>query len=279
MNMRGVLLFVLGVVVLSPLSARAEQARDWPLNAATSGSFLHLDYLGAGAALTLEHRLPFYGGANVLTLSGSTLVGQYFGQAQATAALRIVVLEFSATVGYRALWRNLVYEAGEGGAYCKDCDRPARRDSDPVFDPLSTHAKYPYVEAGLGLYLPLNEHMVFGSQFLAHYEDSPDRSWDQLLTYIHDGGLLYLSETTMFFRHRKWGAIGPYLQVASMPRAGRYETEIAAGFNALARVGLIRRNDVLVVSFLMRPGDDVYGQHWYYWPARLILDYRISFDL
>jgi len=135
MNMRGVLLFVLGVLVLSPLSARADQARDWPLNSSPPGTFLHLDYLGAGGGLTLEHRLPFYGGANVLTVSGSTLVGQYFGQAQATASLRVVILEVFGTVGYRALWRNLAYAAGEDGAYCKACDRPARLDSEPIFEP------------------------------------------------------------------------------------------------------------------------------------------------
>jgi hypothetical protein len=279
MNMRGVLLFVLGLIVLSPLSARADQARDWPLNSSPPGTFLHLDYLGAGGALTLEHRIPFFQGANVLTLSGSTLVGQYFGQVQATAALRVVILEVSGTIGYRTLWRNLAFAAGEGGAYCKDCDRPARREIDPIFDPTSGHAKYPYAEAGVGLFLPLNDNMVFASQFMAHYEDSPDRSYDQLFTNIHDGGLLWISETTMFFKHKDWGAIGPYLQVISMPRAGHYETEVAAGFNALTRVGLIRRNDLLVASLLVRPGDGVYGQHWYYIPARLILDYRITFDL
>jgi hypothetical protein len=188
-------------------------------------------------------------------------------------------LEVSGTVGYRTLWRNLAYEPGESGAYCKDCDRPARRDSDPVFDPTSGHAKYPYAEASIGLFLPLNDHMVFGSQFTARYEDSPDRSYDQLYANIHDGGLLWISETTMFFKHKDWGAIGPYLQIMSMPRAGSYETEAAAGFNGLARVGLIKRDDVLIASLLMRPGDGVYGQHWYFWPARLILAYRIAFSL
>ena len=279
MNMRGVLLFVFGMLVLSPLSARADQARDWPLNSSPPGTFLNLDFLGVGGALSIEHRMPFYNGANMLTLSGSTLVGQYFGQVQASAALRVVILEVIGTIGYRALWRNLAFEAGDDGAYCKDCDRPARREVDPIFDPTSGHAKYPYAEAGVGLYLPLNDNMVLASQFLAHYEKSPDRSYDQVYANIHDGGLLWVSETTMLFKHKDWGAIGPYLQVISMPRSGHYETQIAAGFNALTRVGLIRRNDLLVASLLVRPGDGEYGQHWYYWPARLILDYRITFDL
>jgi hypothetical protein len=278
MNMRGVV-FVLSLLMLLPASVRAEQARDWLLNGSPGGNYAILDYLGAGAQLSLERRMPFFGGANVFTLNGSTLIGQYSAQAQATASLRVLILEFSGTAGYRTLWRNLAYEPGDNGAYCKDCDRPARRDSDPIFDPTSGHAKYPYLEAGASLLLPLNEWMVFGSSFLAHWEDSPARSFDQIYTYLHDGGLMYISDTTFMFKHRKWGAIGPYLQIASIPRDNRHELQVAAGLNALTRVGLIQRNDALVVSLLARPGDGSYGNHWYYMPARLIVAYRMSFAL
>jgi hypothetical protein len=279
MNIRGVLLFVLGLLVLQPMSARADQARDWPLNSSPTGNFAYLDYLGVGAQLSIEHKHGFYQGANVLTLNASTLVGQYFGQVQATAALRVLILEVAGTVGYRSLWRNLAFEPGDNGEYCKECDRPGRRDADPIWDPTSGHAKYPYAEIGAGLYLPLNDNMVLGSQFLLRWEDSPDRSFDQVYANLHDGGLLYISETTMFFKHRSWGAIGPYLQVMSMPRAGTYETQVAAGLNGLVRVGLISRNDLFVASLLMRPNDDFYGQHWYFIPARLIVAYRIQFNL
>jgi hypothetical protein len=279
MNMRGVLLLAFGLLVSLPDSARAEQARDWLLNGAPPGNFLIFDYLGAGAQLSLERRQAFLGGANVFTLNASTLVGQYFGQAQASASLRVLIFEFSGTVGYRALWRNLAFEPGDNGAYCKDCDRPARRDADPLFDPTSGHAKYPYAEGSVGLYLPLNEWMVFGSQFLAHYEDSPARSFDQLYTNLHDGGLLLASETTLMFKHKNWGGLGPYLQIMSIPRDGRHETQVAAGFNALTRVGLIQRNDALICSLLVRPGDGSYGNHWYYMPARLLVAYRMSFAL
>jgi hypothetical protein len=277
MNMRGVL-FALGLLLL-PVSARADQARDWLLNGSPPGTYALFDYLGAGAQLSLERRQPFYGGANVFTLNGSALLGQYFGQVQTTASLRVLLLEITGTIGYRALWRNLAFPAGDNGAYCKDCDRPARRDADPIFDPTSGHAKYPYAEAGVSLLLPLNNFMVFGSQFLAHYENSPDRSFDPVYTNLHDGGLLMVSETSLLFKHKNWGALGPYLQVISIPRDGRHETQVAAGFNALTRVGLIQRNDALIASLLVRPGDGSYGNHWYYMPARLIVAYRMSFAL
>jgi hypothetical protein len=279
MNMRGVLSLVLGLLVFLPVSARADQARDWPLNSTPWGNYAYVDYLGAGAQLTLERRMPFYQGANALTVNASTLVGQYFGQAQVGASFRVVILEVFGNAGYRALWRNLAFEPGDNGSYCKDCDRPARRDADPIFDPTSGHAKYPYLEAGAGLYLPLNDNMILASSFMVRWEDSPDRSFDQLYANLHDGGLLYASETTMFFKHKDWGAIGPYLQVLSLPRQDRHETQVAAGFNLLTRVGLIQRNDVFIASMLFRPGDDSYGLHWYYMPARLIVSYRMAFPL
>jgi hypothetical protein len=200
------------------------------------------------------------------------------GQGQVTASLRVLLLEVGATAGYRALWRNLAFEAGDDGEYCKACDRPARRTADPIWDSTTGLAHYGYLEGHVGLYLPLNEWMILGSQFTAHYENSPDRSYDQIYANIHDGGLMYISETTLFFKHRDWGAIGPYMQVMSMPRAGHHETEAAWGFNGLTRLGLIKRNDAVVLSLLVRPGDGTYGQHWYYWPARLIVAYHMAFE-
>lgn len=274
------LLALVGVFVgLGSVTVRADQRRDWPLASVNWGDYAYLDYLGSGAALSIERRKPIFDGSNAYTLNASALAGQYFGQVQATASLRILLLEISGTVGYRALWRNLVFEPGDNGAYCKDCDRPGRRHSDPIYGTTRNVANYPYAEGTAALYLPFNEWMVFGSLFTARYESSPDRSFDPLYTNLHDGGLLFASETTLFFKHRDWGAFGPYLQIMSLPRAGHHEIEAAWGFNALARVGLIQRNDVFVASVLVRPGDGNYGLHWYYMPARIIVAYRMAFEL
>lgn len=281
MKKRDVLWSLLLLLLLGfqPPSARADQRRDWPLETAFFGDYAFLDYLGTGAQLSLEHRKPIFGGSNAYSFGGGTLLGQYFGQAQASARLRILIVELSATVGYRALWRNFSFEAGDDGEYCKACDRPARRTADPPLGSTTGLANYPYAEASLGLFLPFNEWMVLVSQFLAHYEDSPTRTFDQVYANIHDGGMLWIAENTLLFKHRDWGAIGPYLQVISMPRDGHHETEIAWGFNAMTRVGLIRRDDVLAGSVLVRPGDGNYGQHWYFMPARIILTYSMAFAL
>jgi hypothetical protein len=64
-----------------------------------------------------------------------------------------------------------------------------------------------------------------------------------------------------------------------LPRAGKHETEVAWGFNAVTRLGLIERNDLLFATFLIRPGDGSYGQHAYYSPVRALLIYRMQLDL
>jgi hypothetical protein len=65
----------------------------------------------------------------------------------------------------------------------------------------------------------------------------------------------------------------------SLPRAGKHDTEFAAGFNAVTRLGLLERNDLLFLTFLMRPGDNQYGQHSYYLPIRALIIYRAVFSL
>jgi hypothetical protein len=272
------LLSLLSLTVCGSL-ARAEQRRDWVLDNAPVGNHLFVDYFGTGAQATLEHRGPIYGDANSYALNVSSLISYPAGQVQATASLRVLFLELGGSVGYRSVWRNMSFEPGDDGAYCKGCDAEARRDLDPLFGSTPGTDAYPFAEGNISLYALLNEHMVFGSLFSAHYEDGLARSYDNYYTNIHDGGLMLISETSLFFKHRDWGGIAPYIQVLSLPRAGRHETEVAWGFNAVTRLGLIPRNDALFVSLLLRPQDENYGQHSYYLPLRVVIAYRLMLEL
>lgn len=259
--------------------ARAEQPRDWMLDGGASGNRVFLDYFGTGAQATLEHRGDIYGDSNSYAFNVSSLLGFSGGQLQATGSLRVLFFEFSGTVGYRSLWRNLSFEPGDDGEYCKDCDRAARRAKDQLWTNEADTDDYPYADGTAALYLPLNDAMVFASTFTAHYEDSRPRSYDQYYMNLHDGGVMWISETNLFFRHRNWGAISPYVQVLSLPRDGRHVTEVALGFNAVTRLGLVRQNDALFLTVLMRPSDEYYGQHAYYLPVRALLIYRLVLDL
>jgi hypothetical protein len=113
----------------------------------------------------------------------------------------------------------------------------------------------------------------------ARYEGSMDRTYDWFFTSVHDGGVITRSETMLFVKHRDWGAIGPYVQVMSLPRAGKHDTEVALGFNATRRLGLVTRDDLVFLTFLIRPGDRYYGQHNYYSPVRALLVYRLILAL
>jgi hypothetical protein len=65
----------------------------------------------------------------------------------------------------------------------------------------------------------------------------------------------------------------------SLPRGDHTETEVAYGFNAVTRLGLMRRDDLLFLTFLMRPNDPAYGQHAYHAPVRALLVYRMILEL
>jgi hypothetical protein len=261
-------------------TARADQRRDYILDEiAPAGNYLLLDYFGTGGQVGLEHRGRLYGPVNDYTLNVSTLVGYPVGQITASAAIRVLFLRFAGSVGYRTVWRNLSFEPGDDGEYCKECDRGARRARDPVLGKGPDTDHFPMAEGSVSIFAPFNEWVVFTSQLAARYEGLRPRSYDWFFTNVHDPGLMTRLETLLFFKHRDWGGFAPYLQVMWLPRAGKHDTEVAWGFNAVMRLGLIERNDLVFATFLIRPGDGSYGQHSYYSPVRALIIYRMQLDL
>jgi hypothetical protein len=260
------------------LRARADERRDYMLEGDKPGDKLVLDYFGTGGQLTLVRRRPIYGNANEYTTGVTALVGYPLAQLTAAATLRILFLEFGGSIGYRTIWRNLTFKPGED-TYCVDCDRAARRELDPILGKGPDTDRYVFAEGRVQLYAPFNEHFVLTSLLAARYEGSKPREYDWFFTDIHDGGVITRWETLAFFKHRDLGGIGPYLQLMVLPRAGKHETEFAYGFNAVTRLGLIDRDDLLFFTFLMRPNDPYYGQHSYFLPVRALLIYRITLSL
>jgi hypothetical protein len=259
--------------------ARAQQRQDWMLDIQPKGSFAIVDYFGTGGMLTLEQRIPIYGNANDLTV-GTTMIGSYpLGEAVARADLRILFLNIGGSLGYRTVWRHLSFEPGDDGEYCEHCDRGSRRHQDELFGRTPGSDEYPYAEARGTLLLPFNDYLVGTTTFALRYEGRRDRSYDWFYTSVYDSGVLGRWEAQLFIKHREWGGIGPYLQLLSLPRAGEHESQFAAGFNAVTRLGLLPRNDLLFLTFLIRPGDDIYGQQSYYAPVRALLIYRMLFTL
>ena len=272
-----VLVVTLSVSVLAA-PVRADQRRDYMLSELREGDRLILDYLGTGAQVSWVRRRGFYSRANDYSLRLSSLLAYSLGQVAAAASLRVLCFEFEALAGYRTVWRNLSFEPGEN-SYCKDCDRPARRSRDPLFGGNNTSDGFPFAQGSVQLYAPLNDYFVLTSSVALRYEGLRDRSYDWFFTNIHDSGLMVNWELAAFVKHRSWGGIGPYFQYMSLPRAGRHEGEFAFGFNAMTRFGLIKRNDMLFFTFLVRPGDGMYGVHSYFAPIRALIVYRLTLPL
>jgi hypothetical protein len=277
-NLRSVLAMVSLGVALSAATARGDQRRDFMLDIQPPGTFAIVDYFGVGGQLTLAHRMPIYGSSNDLTLSASVLPSYSLGEATVRGDLRILFVNFGASVSYRSVWRELTFEAGED-TYCVECDRAARRKLDPLFGRAPGSDDFLTAEGEASVLLPFNEHVVMQSLVAVRYEDRHDRSFDWFYASIYDKGIVGRWETSLFIKDRGWGGIGPHVQLLMLPREGEHVAQWAAGFDAVARLGLISRNDLLYFTFLMRPGDGTYGDHPFYMPVRSLLVYRMILEL
>ena len=259
--------------------ALAGQPRDYMLTIQPPGTFLLLDYFGTGGQATIDNRTAIYGDSNDLTLGASFVPAYPLAEANAHADLRILFLSLGGTLAYRTVWRDLTFPAGKGGRYCEDCDRGARRARDSIFGSTAGSDQFGYAEVRARLLLPFNDHLVGDATGALRYEARQDRSFDWYYTSVYDRGVLGRFEAELFVKDRRWGGIGPYLQLLSLPRAGHHEAQLAVGFNAVTRLGLVSRNDLLFLTFLIRPGDAMYGQHSYFAPIRSLLIYRVILEL
>jgi hypothetical protein len=262
----------------SALSARADQPRDFMLRVQPSGTFMLLDYFGTGGQITLQHRMPIYRDANDLTTELAVVPAFTLGEAVARADLRVLFFSIGGSLGYRVVWRDLTFEPGED-SYCEHCDRASRRKMDPLFGSSAGTDRYLMAEGRARLYFPFNDYLVMDAEAAARYEDRHDRSFDWFYTSVYDRGVLGRVEVEMFVKHSDWGGIGPYLQLLMLPRDGKHVSQLAWGFNAVTRLGLLSRNDLLFLTFLIKPGDGIYGQQSYYAPIRSLLIYRVILDL
>jgi hypothetical protein len=259
-------------------SAHADQPRDYMLSVQPAGTFLLLDYSGTGGQATIENRLKIYRDANDLTTGVSIVPAYPLAEANTRVDLRILFFSIGGTLAYRSVWRDLTFEPGKH-SYCVDCDRGSRRKMDEFFGRSPGSDQFGYAEVRARLLFPFNDYVVMDMNGALRYEGRHDRSFDWFYTTIYDHGVLGRFEADLFFKHRDWGGIGPYLQLLELPRDGEHVAQWAVGFNAVTRLGLLSRNDLLFLTFLIRPGDAMYGQHNYYSPIRSLLIYRMILNL
>ena len=257
----------------------ADQRRDFMLTFTPPGDYGYIDFFGTGAMFSAEHRQQIFGNSNDLTIGAAFIPAYPLLETHARADLRILFLGLGATIGYRTVWRDLVFEPGDHGEYCKDCDRASRRRQDPIFSSTPGSDTMPLAEGRATIYLPLNDHVIGLASGALRYEGGHDRHFDWYYTSVYDAGLLERFEGQLYFKHPALGGLGPYVQLLMLPRDGGHHAQWAAGFNLVTRLGLLPRNDLLYWTFLIRPGDGIYGQQSYFAPVRSLLVYRIILDL
>lgn len=274
----GAPLLVAAAALLSASPAAAQQRADYMLDFTPEGTRLHVDFFGSGGIFRVEHVKRVYGSTNDVNLSASIAPTYPLGEAAVQADLRILFLGIGGAAGYRTVWRNMVFEPGEV-SYCKECERGDRREVDELLGDTPGTDHWGWAEAHARLYMPFNEHFVGLSSGALRHEGRQDRSFDWFNSAIYDGGILWKWETMFFLKHRDWGGIGPYLQLLVLPRAGQHVEHWAYGFNAVRRLGLLRRDDLIFITVLAKPGDAHFGQHSYYAPVRGLINYRMTFDL
>ena len=255
------------------------QTRDYMFDFQPDGTFVLIDWYGTGGMVTLEQRIPVYRDSNDLTLGAGLVPAYPLGEAFARADLRILFLSIGVHAAYRTVWRDLSFEPGKKGAYCKDCNRPSRRARDHILEDSPGSDSFGWGEARTSLYLPFNQYVTGTTTGALRYEGRRDRSYDWFYTSVYDRGLIGRWEANLFVHHPDWGGIGPYVQLLSLPRGDEHDAQWAFGFNAVTRLGILPRNDLLFLTFLTRPGDGKYGQHAYFSPIRALLIYRMILPL
>jgi hypothetical protein len=241
------------------------RARDYFLDAPRKGLYLHLDAFTIGVQASLEHRVELNSDLTMLTSRVSVLASTGFAEASAQTELRVAFVALALAGGYRNVWRTYQGTEGQSVTYTQ------RRQLDKTS--AFTRESWPWVEGRMRVILPLDPLWLVTS-FTARYETSPANTYDWFHANVHDGGFLAKAEATLFWRHSRYGAIGPTVRYMNMPRGADRVNEVAFGFTAATRVGLKKKTDLLSLQLLAQPFSNEFGFHALNSPLWVMLIYR-----
>lgn len=254
--------------------ARAGTPRDYFLNAPKPGNYAHLDAYTVGTQLSLENRSDLEPGMSMLHTRASGILSYPYADGSINMDARVFLFTLGGSLGYRAVYRNLTFSPGESRTYKARIDR----EKAGKFDTQD----FPYAEGRFRLVVPLDFLFLINNTAL-RYEGRQDNSFDWFYANVHDHGTLVKNETTLFYRHRDFGAIGPYFRVMDIPKDGGRTTELHLGFVYGTRPGLVTprhgNRDLFLLQVVGKPGDDTYGLHGYHVPLYILAVYRATLSL
>lgn len=267
------LVFVAFLVLATPRSAQASQAQDWYIGPAEEGSSSEVTVLFPGVMATLDHRIDIYSGNQLLLQTGGLVVFP-FGNLFVATDLRFLLFSIGGKVGFQDTWRNFTFDEDEELSRAKLRERSAAG----MFD----NAAWPYVQGRATMAIPFNKYLLVMTEFLPTYYNSPDRTYNWEAGLIHDKGMLYTWDNTLFFKHKKFGAIGPILEVQDFGLDGERHTQINYGFILVTRAGLVRRDDIIVWRMKFHSGNDFVGGYdnsdvWGMFNFRAAFDFLLAY--
>ena len=270
---------ICAAILLLSGAAAAEQPRDYFLNAPRAGTFAHLDAYTVGVQASLENRADLEQGMSMLHTRLSGIASYPYVDGSANVDIRVFLLTLGASVGYRNVHRNHTFVPGE------DRSRDARndRESDDNFDSQG----FGHYEGRARLVIPLDSFFMINTGTL-RVEDREDNSFDWFHATVHDSGLVGKYEATLFYRHRDFGAVGPYFRYINFERtddAGGQSRkgEVQIGGVIGTRPGLITprggNTDLALLQVVASPGDEIFGLHGYRVPLYILGVYRATLSL
>ena len=265
---------VAGLALFVALPARAEEPRDYFLNAPKPGNYAHMDAYTVGSQLSLQNRSDLEPGMSMLTTRASGILSYPYADGSINMDARVLLFTLGGSLGYRWVYRNLAFSPGESQTFKARIDR----EKAGKFDTQG----FAYGEGHFRLVVPL-DFLFLINKTAVRWEGRQNASFDWLLATVHDRGTMVVNDTTLFFRHRDFGAIGPMVRVMSLPKDGTRKTEVPVGFVYGTRPGLVSprhgNNDLFLLQVLGVPGDNTYGLHGYHVPLYFLAVYRATLSL
>jgi hypothetical protein len=255
------------------------QPRDYFLNAPTPGTFAHADAFTLGTQLSLEDRRDLEPGMSMLYTRPSGLLGYAYAEGSMNLDVRVFLLTLGGSAGYRRVYRDFTYAPNQ------DRSRATRKDREDAGD--FGAESYAFGEARVRLVVPL-DHLFLVNTGTVRWEDCNDNSFDWLHANVHDHGRMVMYEATLFYRHRDFGALGPYLRIMDLPKedasgVSHRVDELHYGLVFATRPGLVRAHhgntDLFLFQAIFKLGDPDYGIPAYRMPAYLLAAYRATLRL
>lgn len=259
--------------------ARAELPRDYFLDAPAAGTFSHSDAYNVGAQQSIEYRGHLEEGMSMAHVRASGIVSYPYAEGSLNLDARVFLFTLGASGAYRQVYRDHTFLPGESRTRQARLDRESERNFGSQ--------GYFWGEGRLRFVVPLDPFFMVNTGTI-RWEDGNDNSFDWFHATVHDHGTLGKAESTLFWRHRDFGAVGPYVRWMSLPRMNadgesRRESELHYGFVLGTRPGFVRPRggnaDLFLLQAAFKFGDDEYGIHSYRIPAYLLAVYRATLKL